>query len=219
MIFDDLGLPKDSGASDWADSARAAGVLSMFDKTFDAKKCLMYTKMLEDGTVVAMRHPVSTDNGANNWKNFTRDQLMCLAYGLLHADEKGTARKLYYAAKDRGFRAQNTEADVPGTTKKFPNGADFFTPSHRGHLRRCGGLESTWFQDLWLRMDILFHSKFTPLAEPCQLLAMCGSHSRDMIKFYLSSNKQWREGIRAYFSGWRGEAVLAELMIEVLEAI
>lgn len=219
MIFDELGLPKDSGASDWADSCRAAGILAMFEPNFNAIKCMNYVKYSQDGVLVGVRHPTSSDGGANNWKNFTRDQLMALARGLQLAGEQGTVRKLYEAARNRCNRAQNTEADVPGSTKKFPNGADLLMPSHMGHLRVCAGLKAKLYQVAWLNMDILFHARFTPLAEPNQLLAMCDAAGPKYLKRYMNLNKQWREGIRAYWSGWRGESALAEQMIKVLEAI
>lgn len=217
MIFDDLGLPKDSGASDYMDSARLAGLLVTLGLNDESllKGILKYTKYNEDNVLVGMRHPREVPS--NNWKNFTRDQLMCLASGLFKAGEIETAHKLYVAAVDRNYRAQNTEYDVEGSAKKFPNGADLLTPSHMGHLRACAGLKSTIIQDLWLILDITYHSLFTPLRESNQLICLCVVAGPKYVKMFKALNSKWEQGIRDYWSGWRGESDLAELLIQKIK--
>ena len=219
MVLDHLGLPKDNGASDWADSARLAGLLSLVDPEFPAYRCQAYVAWDDDSCqVVARRHPISTDNGANNWKNFTRDQLMCLAAGLYKADKKYSTDLLYHAARKRWYRAQNIESDVPGTLKKFPNGADLLTPSHMGHLRRGSGVDATELQDLWLKADIIAHNMLTPLAESNQLICMVVMAGPEFVRLF-KQNKQWKEAIRLYWCGWRNEPELAEKIINYLESI
>lgn len=221
MIFDELGLPKDVGATDKMDSARLAGLMVLFDYKAESIDLMKYIKYDENGVVVAMRHP--TEVPSNNHKNFTRDQMNCLIAGLKKQGHAGTVRKLYYAAKDRGYRAQNTEADHPGTLKKFPNGADILAPDTMNHLRICGDLEPKLLGKINLRLSILYNAKFAPLSEPNQLISVMMMAGPEYVRMWKKYNKNWQTAIRYYWCEgpgyWRNEPGLAKRMIEVLDSI
>lgn len=217
MLFDGLGLPKDTGATDKMDSARLAGLMVAINYKSSGINLDLYTKYGENGVLVATRHPEEVPS--NNYKNFTRDQLIPLAAGLKIQGKSGTARKLYHAAIDRGYRGQNTEADVDGSVKKFPNGADIFTPSHMNHLRMCADEGSSLIGRLWLKLDILFNAKFYPMSEPNQLICMMLIAGPEYVKMWTKLNSKWKDAIREYWSGWRQEPELAEELIAHLNSI
>lgn len=125
--------------------------------------------------------------------DFSRDQAVCLWAGL-YIDE------LY---------------DLVRTD--WITGKDILTPSVKGHFARCAGGAGSWFQNLWLKLDILWNAKFQPMVEPNQLICMCVVAGPEYVKLWTSQNKVWKEAIREYWSNWRGESDLAELMIKKLE--
>lgn len=97
-------------------------------------------------------------------------------------------------------------------------GRDLISPSVKGHERRCAGLSANWFQDLWLKAEILYHAKVVPLNEPNQLISMLMIHpNKNLLKMWTTLNKQWKESILVYWSegagAWRGEPELAKSMI------
>ncbi len=72
MIFDDLGLPKEIGATDKNDSSRLAGIMTVFEwpRWID---CALYFDNVKRRYV---RHPDETKY------DFSRDQTLCLVAGL-----------------------------------------------------------------------------------------------------------------------------------------
>lgn len=214
MIFQN-GLPVDKGATDAMDSARLAGVMATFDYPNFDKSLLIQYLVEKDGQLMAVRHPVEggkeDERPSNNPLNFTRDQLMCLAAGLSKAGYYAQCKRLLEAAEARGNRAQNTEADFPGTKKKFPNGPDWLTPSHMNHLRLCAGEKGTLVGKIWLNVDILYSSAFRRTKEPNQLMCMCEIAGKmDMLK---SLNGSLSKAIRLYWANWRSESELAEFLV------
>lgn len=183
MIYDNLGLPKENGADDFEDSARLAGILTVFeinleiplDRYLSMKDSFMY-----------IRHPISRHD-------FSRDQAICLVAGFV---------------KQR--RSQFVD-------KKFIKGKDFLPPSVTGHIKRCQGKESNWFEDLWLWLDVLWSVIVVPKEEPNQILCMMLMAPPKYLDFWLKHNVWWRESITDYWSGWRGEPELAQKMIKFLE--
>ncbi len=206
MIFDSQGLPKDSGASDYMDSARLAGLMACFGhpKAPDMRKYLINGE--------GVRHPVEFPS--NNPNNFTRDQLMCLAAGLKAQGREAEVKVLYDAAVSRFYRAQNSEADVPGSTKQFPNGADFLTPSNMNHLRICAGMSPSWLGKMWLMIDIAANGLFFSKEEPNQLMAMCASAGSFYVKALRLANRKLDKSITDYWSGWRMESDFAQFLIQ-----
>lgn len=207
MIFDVFGLPKDNGASDLQDSARLAGIMTVFG--WPQKINLpSYLSVIAVNAVTAVntatiyssvttikkyvRHPQEIKY------DFSRDQAICLM---------------------AGFFTQKLSVFVD---KNFIDGKDFFSPSHNGHVRICQGLKPRWYQNLWLMLDIIYNILLTPRSEPNQILCMLMVHPDSrFLKFWLKHNKHWRDAIREYWcegaGEWRKEPELAEHMIHVLE--
>lgn len=207
-------LPKDIGASDWQDSCRLAGLMAMINHP-KAPNMRYYVKHLLGVGAVGVRCPIEPP--ADNPNNFSRDQLMLLVAGL-HAQKKFyLAECLYDAAKARGYRAQNTEHDYPGTTKKFPDGPDILFPSAVNHLKLASQLSGSFLGYVNLTLDILINAAFTPTREPNQLIAMCVVAGPKWVAFYKKVTPKWRTAIREYWSGWRGEPEIAEMFIQFLE--
>ncbi len=209
MIFDAQGLPRDTGATDFMDSCRLAGLMVLVE---DSRAPKMEAYMING---MGVRHPIEAPS--NNPLNFTRDQMMILAAGLAKQGRQDLALQLYRGAQKRWCRAQNIESDVPGSSKKFPDGADILSPSHMGHLRRCAGLSRSWFGSLWLIIDILSDSHFSPYAEPNQLMAMCMIAGPFYVKLLRKMNKSLNDAIMGYWNNWRCEPFLARALISTFK--
>lgn len=179
MIFDSLGLPKENGATDLQDSARLAGIMTVFE--WPQRVNLLYYIHSENGYV---RHPFEIQY------DFSRDQAACLIAGLYRQSFQNWVRR------------------------EFITGRDFLSPSVRGHIRRCQGRKANWFQDLWLWLDIYWSAYVKPDAELNQLLCMLMIAGPKWVKRFTSRHKSWRENLRKYWSGWRGEPELAEWIIK-----
>lgn len=216
MLFDSLGLPKDVGATDKMDSARLAGLMVTIGYKADGINLDLYTKYNEDAVLQGVRHPEEVP--ANNYKNFTRDQLGPLVCGLNRQGKAGTAEKLYLAAIDRNYRGQNTEADVVGSTKKFPNGADLFSPAFMNHLSLSGSQGSSFLGSAWLIMDICFNGLFTPRAEPNQIFCMCEMAGPNYVRFWKKMNPAWKLAIIDYsITSYRDEKDLGLAFIDYVD--
>lgn len=217
MIFDSHGLPRDTGATDFADSSRLAGLLATFGHP--AMNANLISLYVVDGNQ-GVRYPFQDPMGnlsSNNPKNFTRDQLLCLAAGLASLGRQDLCLRLYEAAKARNNRAQNVEADVVGSVKEFPNGADILSPSDMNHLRICAGKGGTIGGYAWLLIDIGFNALFARKSEPNQLMCKCKIAGRFFIKLWRLLNWNLDEAIREYWcageGAWRAEPELADFLI------
>lgn len=214
MIFDSHGLPRDSGATDFADSARLAGIMMVFDHPeMNGLKLAQYIVNGDQG----VRYPYVDPTGnlsSNNPKNFTRDQLMCLSAGLAVAGRKDLCLLLLKAAEERNCRAQNVEKDVIGSVKTGADGADLLSPSHMNHLRICAGVKPKLLGKLFLVADICWNSVFARMEEPNQLMCMCKTAGSFYVKLLRTLNSKLDAAITHYWAGWRGEPELAKLMIK-----
>lgn len=190
MIFDELGLPRDTGATDLQDSARLAGVMTVFGwpQRVPLEKYVVTIPTV--GTTFYVRHPLE------HKYDFSRDQAICLLAGLRKAG-------MYHLID-----------------KKYIDGKDWFSPSHNGHVRICHGLKPRFYQNLWFMVDITYNILFTPKSESNQLLCMLMVHpNKFYLRFWLKFNKHWKQSITDYWCSWRGEERLARHMIEVLEKV
>ena len=90
MIFDSLGLPRDTGATDLQDSARLAGVMTVFGWP----QYIGIHQYLREGEGKYVRHP-------NERKyDFSRDQAICLMAGFCKANMNQFVNKKYIDGKD-----------------------------------------------------------------------------------------------------------------------
>ncbi len=182
MLFDELGLPKEIGATDLQDSSRLAGIMA----TFGHEKAPFLGAYLVDGKYV--RHP------KEKIYSMSRDQTVCLFSGM---------------------KAQGNERYVDA---KYPTEGDLISPSVRDHFYRCAGINrNTSLGNLWLKLDIIWHSKFYPLNEPNQLLCVLAHADVKYLRMWVYKNPKWKESIIEYWNGWRGEPELSELMISKIE--
>lgn len=92
MIFDELGLPKDTGASDLQDSARLAGVMTVFEWP---QKIPLVKYVIDDNFITKYcRHP-------KEYKyDFSRDQALCLMAGLAKQNHFQYVKKEFVDGKD-----------------------------------------------------------------------------------------------------------------------
>lgn len=183
MIIDELGLPKDNGATDFQDSARLAGIMQIFGWILPIEQYVIQ----KNGKTIYARHPLEDKY------DFSRDQAVCLVAGLWKANK------------------------IDLVNESYVTGRDIFSPSVKGHFKRCKNMQANWFQNLWLKFDILWHSYVTPLDEPNQLICMMMVAGPDYIKMWKKHNKQWQKSIKDYWCGWRNEQYLASEMIKQLE--
>lgn len=208
MIFDELGLPRDNGASDRQDSARLAGILTLFDwpQKIDLreygtpKEEFLYRDKITGHLSrqvswkylnAYVRHP------AEYKYDFSRDQAICLIAGL-----------------SRQFPSDFW------INAKYITGNDFLSPSVKGHIQRCKGLKASWWQDQWLKAEILISAKFSPLGEPNQILCMCVVAGPEWVKRYCKANPQWKRAIEIYWKeSYRNEPELCDHMIQKIESI
>lgn len=96
-----------------------------------------------------------------------------------------------------GLKAQGREDLVDS---RRVTGKDFFAPSNKGHEMRCKGLKASWFQDQWLKVDMLYSAKVKPMEELNQILTILWNHPDDwFIKTYCKWNPSWAESLRKYW--------------------
>lgn len=210
------GLPVDTGASDCADSSRLAGMMALVGHE-DAVDCARYLIGVKDsGYLQGRRHTTDTHNLANDPRTFSRDQLLCLAAGLAAQGKYTALQDLYYAARKRGNVAQNDLQD-DGSLK--PYGADWIAPHMMGAMAVASGIKPklSLYEDLWLKAHIMFDSKFNALGEHNQLIAVCFMAGDEYVRLFRTSLPFYRDALRNYWGGWRGEPELAELIIAAIE--
>lgn len=217
MIFNENGFPRPTGATDFLDSAHLAGLMAFVGhEKMPRIRLQLYTKWSVETGHVLMRCPGDNSGlDATNYKNCSRDQLICYLAGLKNLNAVLLCDALYSAAKERGYRAQNTERDVPSSTKKFPDGPDILDPSHIGYMKICAGLSANWFEKFWMRCRIRIASRFSPMKEPNNIVVMSIIYGyADLLK---KCNPKINDAIREYWGNWRNEPELAEMIIIKLE--
>ena len=104
---------------------------------------------------------------------------------------------------------------------KFINGKDILPPSVRGLAEIAKTGKPYWFQKLWLKAEIYWHSYIQPLDEPFQIIALCMTYGDEYLKLWTEKNTLWAWSIRRYLSqldgAWRNEPELAEFVIDKIK--
>lgn len=189
------GFPCDAGSTDGQDSARLAGVMTVFNHP-EAPRGSLHEYADIDITFkqdwIYLRHPVE-----GNLYPFSRDQATCLFAG-------------FYSNQDLHYVDPNYNP---------PNG-DIISPSVRDHFRICAGLRPTFLGQLWLMFDILWMCAIDKdiETENNQLLCMLMVHpDKRYLKLYLKYDKNWKFRIVNYWSRWREEYELTGLIFKELK--
>lgn len=206
-IFCEDGFPKDYGASDFADSARLAGMMAIV-RMADTPDLSLYVNA--DG--LAVRYPkVDPHNkNSNNPRNFTRDQALPLVAGLMAQKKFDTAKALVLAHKNRGWRGQNTHELYEDKLKPFWAGADLFSPANRLAMMKAANLKPSVllniFGHLWLIADMVFASIQPSKYEINQLIAMLYCFKNPLLNhLFIKIHPKFGENLKYYWGGWRAE--------------
>jgi hypothetical protein len=203
------------------------GILNLFKYSEDTS-IFYYEK---DG--VCVRHP--TDAPWNNPKNFSRDQLIPLVAGFYGRDLTEKAKRVFWAHAKRFFFCQNSERDVPGSTKypwphSFVNDKgqeetrkfdfrDFLMPDGVFHLIKCARIYPLYLFGLiglpWLALSIYGHSKSSH-KEHNQILCQCKVAGKWALRLFVKLVPNWKEDLREYY-GSRNEMEYADIIIQDVE--
>lgn len=205
-----IGQVQTDGSLDSGDSAHRTGVLAFCNSKQDQD---LLPEFEIDG--IMRRHP--THEPWNNWKNSSRDQLIGYLAGCWRANRTDIAVRLLAAHQSRvpPLTCQNTEADVPGSTKKVPIG-DPLGPHSAMYLRICAGVPNAFLDPVGqfsLQLAIQFSDKDFE-KEPNQLLLhsiVCGR-----LNFYCDQYPDYSDRLRNYWAGWRQQPQIAEALISVV---
>ena len=220
MVFNHNNFPKPAGATDWMDSAHLAGMMALVKHPAMSSDLIRKYVVYVDGQLKGVRCPEDASGLCPaNPNNFTRDQLIPLVAGLYKMGRQDEVKALLRLAIDSHYRAQNIEKDVPGSVKRFPDGADILLPSHINHLRICSGIKPKLLGKFILCLQVVINGIFTPMSEPNNLIAMCYVAGPSYIKFLKLTNPNINKAVEEYWSGWRGESELASSINSLLSCI
>lgn len=189
MIFDELGLPSDTGATDLQDSARLAGIMTVFGWPQKINLTMYYN--YAKGLYV--RHP------KEYIYDFSRDQALCLIAGLFKSNLKSLVSRYYINGKDFLSPSHNGHVRIcqglkPHWYQKLWLWLDV--------------LYSCFYQPMGEPNQILCMLMVHPDPRFLKFWLKYNKHWRDAIREYWCE----RAGV------WRGERELAEHMIKVLES-
>lgn len=201
--------PKPRGATDYMDSAHLIGVMIFVGQ--DVSIDILRNYHIGGGFLV--RCPVNYGSSLQplNTYNFTRDQLISLLSAFYIKNQYEIIHKVI---RNIGWRMWNTDKDAVGTKKKFPDGPDILDPSHHGYLRILINKKPLFFQKWWMIADIIFTSLFFPMKEPNNLIIM--SHYYGYTELLKRMNPKLKDAICKYWSGWRDEKQLADMICRSL---
>lgn len=205
--------------ADGGDSAMRTGILAWAGSHQDELNLGKFE--IKPGLFV--RHP--TQAPWNNPNNFTRDQLVCYVAGCFAAGYSGICERAFITAVHRRLRAQNTEADVPGSTKHFPDGADLLMPDIMYFLGICAGLPKFVLAGLaifgypMLVLNILWSTLVKPYGEQNQLICICSIVGVRTLKFYRWLHPNYQKALVQYWGGWRDQMEIADKVINKIERL
>lgn len=202
MIFEN-GYPRVNGASDFDDSSHLAGILAItnYKDTVDCRRYIKTEFIRDTDSIISSIYGVLKKHTyvrcENTKYDFSRDQFILLAAGLIK----------------QGY-GDLVDLD-------YVTGRDIMPPSVRGMVRIAQAKKPYWFQKLWLKAEIYWHSYVQPLDEPNQIIALCSVYGDEYLKLWTVKNSLWRWSIRRYLSeldgAWRNEPELAEWVIKYVE--
>lgn len=215
--------PANPSYADGGDSAMRTGLMALCGSGQDSGNLARFNVINQSGspTDLLVRHPYQFP--WNNPNNFTRDQLICYAAGAKSSGATNVTKRIFKAAVKRGFRAQNTEYDAPGTIKKFPNGPDLLSPSDVLFLAYTANANRLLILLLsiagipWFLLTLLVATKINPTGEQNQIICQCLTFGKFDTWLYTKLHKSWKAELILYWAGWRGQIEIAQALITKVE--
>jgi len=216
MMFLDKNLYPVDETLDGGDSARAIGIIKLFNVPVQVGNPADY----ELGNGELVRHP--TQSPWENPGNFSRDQLMCLVPAL----PPTIARRVLKATIFRFFFAQNFERDAHGTVKypwphmvqgqlRWFDFADPLFPVHISHLVTCAKADALKFVHIFgwpmLALQCIFNSTAIDV-EQNQLQCIVKTAGNWAVKLYKKYNPAWVAQTRYYWDR-RNQPEIADAII------
>ena len=202
--------------SSGGDTARSTGMMALFGSRLDMDLLLKLEK--PPGSGLLSRHPKFYSNDC-----FTRDQMLPVvgALGLSkHPEKKALVKRVFYSHLKRGFFSQNymkqfAEKDGTRVNKGF-FGRDPLSPSHIGHLILSAKIYWAYiflpFCYLWILLDIFYHAKVNPRAEPNQLIAMLMTY--DLMWLWVLLHPNWKRSLELYWCNWRDQKEIYDYIVK-----
>lgn len=182
---------------DFGDASRSTGIMATFGSKLDQEIILKH--LTSKGFV---RHP--NQQPWNDPKNFSRDQLICLASGLYRSNQSKVVRSEFYRRR-YWFGL-------------CPNG-DFLGPEFYLHLILCGKIfELYWLFPIliWFQiLHILWATKINPEHEQNQTI--CLADRSGLLFLWAKLHINWKASVMYYWARWRDQKEISEYLIEQIE--
>lgn len=211
---DAKGFIFDNSGGDQMDAACRVSIMALSGSKQDEQLLPAF----ENGNGVMVRSPQEAP--ANNPNNCTRDQLLPYVAALAASGRTEIVRRLFEAHKQRNWRCQNTEYDVPGSGKQFPDGPDFLDWGHRWFFSVCAEDKSQHWRWLlgapWLLLTLLWNSKWGD--EQNQIASVCYALGPKWLALYKRLTPDYDVRITAYWSGWRQQSEISYLFVTKLKS-
>lgn len=228
--YDDLGFPVEA-RMDGGDSAVRMGILALCGKDKDTDKVEAYE--IQPGMLV--RHP--TQFPWNNPKNYSRDQLMCFLAGVDKLELRDLAKRIFWSRAMSLFFAQNTERDIPGSTKypwphifiRMEDGqtecrnfdfADPLMPNNIWAMIKAARIYWLyWFAIIGIPFYIitLIGHSIGNHYEENQLICESAINGKWALKLYKLINKNWKKVSLKYWTD-RDETEYHDMLVELVDA-
>ncbi len=205
---------------DGGDSCMKTGVMATCGSVQDQLNLSFFNRIDAPRSGILTRHPYQVP--WNNPNNFTRDQLICWMAGAKTARFSDSSKQVLMACIKRGFRAQNTEYDYPGTVKKFPNGPDILSPSDMFFIGYCANINIVLLCLLatvgipWFILSLIVATRVNPQSEQNQMICQCIIYGRFATKLYVKLHKSWKQVTIDYWGGWRDQAEIGHKLIDTV---
>ncbi len=204
IIQHDFKDPSNEAAYDGGDSICRTGIMALCDSNID-KTTLETDYWTPSGEFV--RHPYDKDPRWRNYKESSRDQLVCAIAGM----NKYQAKKVLH--RHRWMRINK----------------DFLAPDVMLHMTLCAEEKSLLWSVLgypWLVLSIMWSCYVTPKHELNQIICQCLKAGKFFLRLLCDHHPDWKRNIEAYWGVrqtdhgyWRDQQEIAYAIIKKVEGV
>lgn len=211
-------FPRTEAATDNMDSAMLAGLMATLGHPQSPDlRAYLYGRW----GIVRCPERLHEEDWCQNPFNVTRDQLAPMIAGLVAQGHILYAQCLCKAIEQRGWRAQNSEADKPGSIKPWYNGADLFFGAEKEFCKNVLAMGYTNKKSyFWLSVKIWWHCFISPYHEPNQLIALMATAGPKYIVRWKTLHPNWKECVSNYWlTSSRQDQEMNDFIIKTLEEV